>query len=68
MASSQRPPSTRAQARGGDLESGRAAMGESRERELIIAGGKRARKEVPTLEAFAPRFVDGHVRANRHKP
>ncbi len=25
-------------------------------------------KEVPTLEAFAPRFVDGHARANRHKP
>jgi integrase len=24
--------------------------------------------EVPTLEAFAPRFVDGHARANRHKP
>jgi len=23
---------------------------------------------VPTLEAFAPRFVDGHARANRHKP
>ena len=21
-----------------------------------------------TLEAFAPRFVDGHARANRHKP
>jgi integrase len=23
---------------------------------------------VPTLETFAPRFVDGHARANRHKP
>jgi integrase len=23
---------------------------------------------VPTLEEFAPRFVDGHARANRHKP
>ena len=23
---------------------------------------------MPTLEAFAPRFVDGHARANRHKP
>jgi len=26
------------------------------------------RKEVPTLEAFAPRFLDGHARANRQKP
>src|SRR2546425_2930180 len=26
------------------------------------------RKEVPTLEQFAPRFVDGHARANRQKP
>ena len=23
---------------------------------------------MPTLEAFAPRFVDGHARVNRHKP
>jgi hypothetical protein len=26
------------------------------------------RKEAPTLAEFAPRFVDGHARANRHKP
>src|SRR5687768_10686265 len=25
-------------------------------------------KEVPTLAAFAPRFLDGHARANRQKP
>ena len=25
-------------------------------------------KEVPTLREFAPRFLDGHDRANRHKP
>jgi integrase len=25
-------------------------------------------KEVPTLREFAPRFVDGHARANRQKP
>src|SRR5512133_661192 len=25
-------------------------------------------KEVPTLRQFAPRFVDGHARANRQKP
>jgi len=27
-----------------------------------------APKEVPTLREFAPRFVDGHARANRQKP
>ena len=26
------------------------------------------RTEVPTLQEFAPRFVDGHARANRQKP
>ncbi len=26
------------------------------------------RKEVPTFATFAPRFIDGHARANRHKP
>ena len=26
------------------------------------------KKEVPTLEEFAPRFMDGHARANRQKP
>jgi len=25
-------------------------------------------KEVPTLKTFAPRFIDGHARANRQKP
>ena len=25
-------------------------------------------KEVPTLETFAPRFINGHARANRQKP
>src|SRR2546425_3037502 len=47
--------------------------GEAREREWyaelthpqITAA---APKEVPTLETFAPRFVDGYARANRHKP
>jgi integrase len=42
--------------------------GEARERDVLIKGEKRARKEVPRLEVFATRFVDGHVRANRHKP
>jgi integrase len=26
------------------------------------------KKEVPTLKEFAPRFLEGHARANRHKP
>lgn len=26
------------------------------------------RKEAPTLQVFAPRFIDGHARANRQKP
>jgi integrase len=41
---------------------------EDRERYLLQHGPPAAHKEVPTLEAFAPRFVDGHARANRHKP
>src|SRR5689334_5376731 len=28
----------------------------------------RPAREVPTLRAFAPRFLDGHARANRQKP
>ena len=39
-----------------------------RERYLLQHGPPTANKEVPTLETFAPRFVDGHARANRHKP
>lgn len=27
-----------------------------------------SKKEVPTLQAFAPRFIDGHAKANRLKP
>ena len=27
-----------------------------------------AKKEVPTLEQFAPRFIEGHAKANRLKP
>lgn len=42
--------------------------GEDRERHLLIHGRPEQKKEVPTFEAFAPRFVDGHARANRHKP
>src|SRR5688500_14268059 len=41
---------------------------QDRERYLRQHGPPAANREVPTLEAFAPRFVDGHARANRHKP
>jgi hypothetical protein len=42
--------------------------GEGRERELLVRGPTLRRKEVPTLEQFAPRFMDGHARANQAKP
>lgn len=42
--------------------------GEDRERHLLQHGPPVGEKEVPTLEAFAPRFMDGHARANRQKP
>jgi integrase len=42
--------------------------GQDRERHLLQQGPPQAKKEVPTLEAFAPRFLDGHARANRQKP
>ena len=35
---------------------------------LVDPTQHKARKEVPTLRAFAPRFLDGHSRANRQKP
>jgi integrase len=45
--------------------------GENRERHLLLHGPPQApqvKKEVPTLKEFAPRFLDGHARANRQKP
>ena len=45
--------------------------GQARERELLIhrpATPPQPRKEVPTLQAFTERFLDGHARANRQKP
>ena len=42
--------------------------GEDRERHLLQHGPAEPEKEVATLENFAPRFLDGHARANRHKP
>lgn len=53
-----------------DITSKTAAQrwGEGRERELLTRGPTHRRKEVPTLEQFAPRFMDDHARANQAKP
>ena len=55
--------------------SSRAAVGRwaaARERvlfeRLLSPSQDHPRKEVPTLQEFAPLFVDGHARANRQKP
>ena len=42
--------------------------GEDRERHVLQHGPPKIVKEVPTLKQFAPRFLDGHARANRQKP
>jgi len=67
-----RPDGTRARDRRRVQVSSKSAAlvwGRERERHLLLHGPTRpAKKEVPTLEDFAPRFVDGHARANRHKP
>src|SRR6185503_7928197 len=42
--------------------------GQDRERHLLQHGPLQPNKEVPTIEQFAPRFLDGHARANRQKP
>ena len=41
---------------------------QERERHLLQFGLSAPKREVPTLEQFAPRFVEGHARANRQKP
>lgn len=41
--------------------------GEERQAFLVFNGKPRT-KEVPTLEAFVPRYMAEHVKANRHKP
>ena len=42
--------------------------GEQRERELLLNGPQRPRKEVPRLCEFTERFINGHAKANRLKP
>ena len=55
-------------------KSGSKRWGEARERELIDERmqpqprPEEERKEVPTLEEFAPRFLENHAKANRQKP
>jgi len=44
---------------------------EARERQLLVQGiakPEKDRREVPTLAAFAPRFLEGYAVANRQKP
>ncbi len=48
--------------------SGALAWGHARERELLLHGSPKPRKEVTTLKEFAPRFIEGYARANRQKP
>ena len=47
---------------------GALRWGEKRERHLLLQGPEKPRKEVPTLEAFVPRFIDDYAIANRQKP
>jgi len=56
-------------------KSGAKRWGENRERTLILRPREKtteeppeARKEVPTLAEFVPRFLDSYPRANRQKP
>jgi integrase len=49
-------------------KSGALRWGQDRERHLLQHGLEKPRKEVPTLEAFAPRFIDDYAIANRQKP
>ena len=42
--------------------------GHDRARYLLLHGPEPAKKEVPTIKSFAPRFIEDYARANRHKP
>ena len=53
---------------GSSSRSAALRWGEARELRLCVHGVPSAKKEVPTLEEFWPRFIDGYARANRHKP
>src|SRR5689334_11918639 len=49
-------------------KSGALRWGEDRERHLLQHGPEPPKKEVPTLNEFAPRFMREHSIANRQKP
>jgi hypothetical protein len=49
-------------------DAGALRWGQDRERHLLRHGLNKTRKEVPTLEAFGPRFIDDYAVANRQKP
>jgi hypothetical protein len=49
-------------------KSGALRWGQDRERHLLQNGPDQPKKEVPTLEGFAARFLNEHARANRQKP
>ena len=49
-------------------KSGAVRWGEERERQLLLSGPPKEKKEVPTLKEFAPRFLECHALANRQKP
>ncbi len=52
----------------GSSRSAALRWGQARERELVVHGLPQPKKEVPTLQEFVPRFLDGYARANRQKP
>ena len=49
-------------------KSGALRWGQDRERHLLQHGPEPAKKEVPTLEEFVLRFLEGYAKAERHKP
>jgi hypothetical protein len=49
-------------------KSGALRWGQDRERHLLQHGPEPAKKEVPTLKEFAPNFLEGYAKADRHKP
>ncbi len=49
-------------------KSGAQRWGQDRERHLLQHGPAPKKKEVPTLEEFASRFIEGYAVANRQKP
>ena len=51
-----------------ESKSGALRWGQDRERHLLQHGPERAKKEVPTLEEFAPTFLESYAKADRHKP